>query len=154
LHEHPADRLPPHGPHRALHLHGHVGVLGRAVPAGLLLRGAAPASLRDVIALDGPALAPAEAARRAARGQGAFWLSGPAADEVTIAVDAVGADPVRFVRGGSVAELEHAWAEERARWAATGAAPGPGVPIAAGWLAYDLGRPWMGLSARVPDAAV
>src|SRR6185369_3562016 len=126
----------------------------RAVPAGLLLRGGAPASPHDVIALDGPALAPAEAARRAARGQAAFWLSGPAADEVSIAFDAVGADPTRVVRGASVAELEQAWAEERARWGETGAAPGPGVPVAAGWLSYDLGRQWMGLTARAPDAAV
>src|SRR5207344_2073953 len=117
LHEHPAHRLPPRGPHRALHLDGHVGVVGRAVSAGLLLRGAAPAPNDDVIALDGPALAPAEAARRAARGQAAFWLSGPAADEVSIAFDAVGADPARVVRGASVAELEQVWAQERARWA-------------------------------------
>jgi para-aminobenzoate synthetase component 1 len=107
-----------------------------------------------VIALDGPALAPADAARRAARGQGAFWLSGPAEDEISIAFDAVGAQPVRVVRGASAGELEQAWAEERARWAASGAAPSAGVPVAAGWLSYDLGRAWTGLAPRAPDAAV
>jgi len=116
-----------------------------------------------VIALEGPALEPAVAARRAAAAPGAFWLSAPDADEVTIARDAVGADPARVVRGGSVAALERAWAEERARWGtldgrdgsgAGAGGPPVGIPIAAGWLSYDLGRPWAGLPARAPDAVV
>ena len=41
-----------------------------------------------MIALAGPALDPAEAARRAAAAPGAFWLTSPAADEVAIARDA------------------------------------------------------------------
>jgi para-aminobenzoate synthetase component 1 len=101
-----------------------------------------------VIALAAPALEPAEAARRAASAPGAFWLASPAADEVGVARDAVGADPVRVVRGDSAAELELAWTEERARWGATPA----GLPIAAGWLSYDLGRGWVGLSPRALDA--
>jgi para-aminobenzoate synthetase component 1 len=111
-----------------------------------------------VIALDGPALEPAVAARRAAAAPGAFWLSAPGADEVTIARDVVGAEPARVVRGDSVAALERAWLEERARWGplegrGSGGAP-PGVPIAAGWLSYELGRPWMGLPPRALDAVV
>jgi len=113
-----------------------------------------------VIALDGPALEPAVAARRAAAAPGSFWLSAPGADEVTIARDVVGAEPARVVRGDSVAALERAWLEERGRWgplegrgAASGGAP-PGVPIAAGWLSYELGRPWMGLPPRAPDDVV
>jgi para-aminobenzoate synthetase component 1 len=102
-----------------------------------------------VIALAGPPLEPAEAARRAAAAPGAFWLASPADDEVGVARDAVGAEPVRVVRGASAGELEHAWAEERAAW---GTAP-PGVPIAAGWLSYELGRQWVGLPPRTPDAA-
>jgi para-aminobenzoate synthetase component 1 len=107
-----------------------------------------------VIALDGPALEPAEAARRAAASPGAFWLSAPAPDEVTIARDFVGGTPTRVTRGDDVGALERAWIEERARWGAlaTGAVP-RGVPLAAGWLSYDLGRRWVGLSPRAPDGA-
>jgi para-aminobenzoate synthetase component 1 len=103
-----------------------------------------------VIAEPGPALEPAEAARRAAAVPGAFWLCSPGADESGVGGDVVGADPVRVVRGESALALERAWAEERARW---GDAPA-GVPVAAGWLSYDLGRPWLGLPPRAPDAAV
>ena len=109
-----------------------------------------------MIAIDGPALAPADAARRAAGAPGAFWLSSPGPDEVSIGRDFVGAAPTHVVRGDSVAELERAWME--ARWAWRGPGPGDdvpaGVPVGVGWLSYDLGRPWMGLPARAPDAAV
>jgi anthranilate/para-aminobenzoate synthase component I len=107
-----------------------------------------------VIAAPGPALEPAVAARRAAASPGAFWLSSPGPgsdDEVAIARDAVGAEPTRVVRGDSALALERAWAEERARW---GRDVRAGVPIAAGWLSYDLGRPWVGLPPRAPDAVV
>ncbi|HVZ70793.1 MAG TPA: anthranilate synthase component I family protein [Polyangia bacterium] len=100
-----------------------------------------------------PALAPAEAARRAAAAPGAFWISTPAADEVSIARDVVGAAPAHVVRGGDVAALEAAWTEARAAWSATGEAPRSGVPVAAGWLSYDLGRAWAGLPPRVDASA-
>jgi anthranilate/para-aminobenzoate synthase component I len=107
-----------------------------------------------VISLPAPALAPAEAARRAATAPGACWLSSPSPgpDEVTIARDVVAAEPARVVRGDSAAALEDAWTDARARWRATGEAPPRGVPAAVGWLSYDLGRPWVGLAARAPDA--
>ncbi|HSZ81557.1 MAG TPA: anthranilate synthase component I family protein [Polyangia bacterium] len=105
-----------------------------------------------MIALDGPALAPAEAARRAAAAPGAFWLCAPAPDEVSIARDLVGAAPARVVRGDDVAALERAWSEERARWGALATGDVPrGVPLAAGWLSYDLGRRWAGLAPRAAD---
>jgi para-aminobenzoate synthetase component 1 len=108
-----------------------------------------------VIALAGPALAVDEAARRAATAPGAFWLSAPAADEVTIARDFVGAAPTRVVRGDDVEALARAWAEERARWGALASGDAPGVvPLAAGWLSYDLGRRWVGLPPRAPDPVV
>jgi anthranilate/para-aminobenzoate synthase component I len=107
-----------------------------------------------VIAVAGPALEPAEAARRAAAAPGAFWLSSPGADEVTIARDAVGAAPARVVRGDSVRALEEAWADARARWAAPDDDVPRGVPLGVGWLSYDLGRPWLGLPPRAPDSAV
>ncbi len=108
-----------------------------------------------MIALDGPALEPAEAARRAASSPGAFWLSAPASDEVTIARDFVGGAPARVVRGDDVEALEQAWTEERARWGALATGDVPrGVPLAAGWLSYDLGRRWAGLAPRAPDATV
>jgi anthranilate synthase component 1 len=102
-----------------------------------------------VIAAAGPGLHPAEAARRAAAVPGAFWLSGPADDEVGVARDMVGAGPVRVVRGDSLAALEAAWREERAGWATSGA-PAPSIPIGAGWISYDLGRRAAGLAAREP----
>ncbi len=109
-----------------------------------------------MIALEGPALEAAMAARRAASAPGAFWLSAPGPDEVTIARDAVGAEPARVVRGDSALALERAWAEERARWGTMpdGSEPPLGVPIGAGWLCYELGRPWLGLPPRAPDAVV
>jgi para-aminobenzoate synthetase component I len=105
-----------------------------------------------VIAAPGPALPPAEAARRAASAPGGFWLSAPASDEVGTARDMVGTEPVRVVRGDAAA-LEAAWAEERRRWVEGGPPPPPGVPIAAGWLSYDLGRCQHGLPAPARDEA-
>ena len=74
----------------------------------------------------------------------------------------VACEPVRVVRGASVDELATAWAEERARWQVPGLA---GLPIAAGFLSYDLGRcferirgrelpssPWPLLEFRFYDA--
>jgi para-aminobenzoate synthetase component 1 len=107
-----------------------------------------------VIAVDGPALEPAEAARRAAATPGAFWLCAPGAAESAVGRDAVGAAPARVVRGESALALERAWAEERAGWGLLGGASPANVPIAAGWLSYDLGRPWLGLPPRAPDAVV
>jgi para-aminobenzoate synthetase component 1 len=103
-----------------------------------------------VIACEGPALDPAEAARRVAGAPGACWLAGPDRDEDVIARDVVAAAPVRVVRAESVHELERAWAESRALW------PGApqGLPIAAGWLSYDLGRSFVGLPVRAADATV
>jgi para-aminobenzoate synthetase component 1 len=45
--------------------------------------------------------------------------------------------PVRRTRTDSVDELDAAWSEERARWHDP---ERPGVPVAAGFLSYDLGR--------------
>ena len=103
-----------------------------------------------MIAAAGPALHPAEAARRAATAPGAFWLTAPAADEVGVARDMVGAAPTRVVRGSSLEALEAVWREERAWWTAGGAPPPAGVPIGAGWLSYDLGRRMAGLPPREP----
>jgi len=103
-----------------------------------------------VIAVPAAPLPPAEAACRAAAGPGGFWLAAPAPDEVGVARDLVGADPVRVVRSrsandpGVLVELEAAWREARAAWAA-GAPPPPGVPVGVGWLSYDLGRLLQGL---------
>ncbi|MBN2575328.1 MAG: anthranilate synthase component I family protein [Deltaproteobacteria bacterium] len=49
----------------------------------------------------------------------------------------IAVDPVRVVRGDDVDELACAWAEQRAGWRA---GDRPGVPAAAGFLSYDLGR--------------
>jgi anthranilate/para-aminobenzoate synthase component I len=110
-----------------------------------------------VIARVAAPLAPAEAARRAGAAPGAFWLSAPAGDEArdesAIARDFVGARPVGVVRGAvpaDLAELERAWDVARAVWSEGGAAR-PGVPIAVGWLSYELGRRLVGLPARETD---
>ena len=58
-----------------------------------------------MIAVPAAPLSPDEAARRAAAQPGAFWLSAPAADEIGIARDLVGAAPVRVVRGDTPADL-------------------------------------------------
>jgi para-aminobenzoate synthetase component 1 len=104
-----------------------------------------------VIAIGAAPLAPAEAAARASRQPGAFWLSSPGDDEAAVGRDLVGAAPVEVVRGAAadgpaaLAALEDAWATARARWTAGGAAPPAGVPAAVGWLSYDLGRALVGL---------
>jgi para-aminobenzoate synthetase component I len=104
-----------------------------------------------VIARDADPLDPAEAARRAARGDDAFWVSSPGPEgDVEIAFDAVGTDPVQVVRGGELDTLEEAWRVARERWNAAGEAPA-GVPIGVGWLSYDLGRRWIPLPARAAD---
>lgn len=104
-----------------------------------------------MIARAAPLLEPAEAARRAAAGRNAFWIASPGPDgDLRIAADLIGCDPVRVVRGGSVPELEQAWAEARSLWAGAGAPP-RGVPVAAGFLSYDLGRVWTRLPARACD---
>jgi anthranilate/para-aminobenzoate synthase component I len=106
-------------------------------------------------------LAPAEAARRAAAAPGAFWLSAPAADgardeggdQSAIARDFVGARPTRVVRGSApahLADLERAWNVARADWNEEGGGPA-GVPLAAGWLSYELGRRLVGLAPREAD---
>ncbi|HMF39457.1 MAG TPA: anthranilate synthase component I family protein [Polyangia bacterium] len=107
-----------------------------------------------MIAVPAIRLAPDEAARRAAARPGAFWLSTPAPDEVGIARDIVGAAPVGIVRGEGPAELlrvEEAWRDARAAWAASGAPPPPGIPVAVGWFSYDLGRAFVGLPPRRRD---
>ncbi|HEX3693827.1 MAG TPA: anthranilate synthase component I family protein [Polyangia bacterium] len=97
-------------------------------------------------------LPPAEAARRAARGVGAFWLASPGADhDIDVVADFVGCDPLRVVQSPVVDELEIAWGDERRRWAGgSGAAP-LGWPIGVGWLSYDLARAWIKLPARAAD---
>ncbi len=106
-----------------------------------------------MIAVPAAALAPDEAARRAASQPGAFWLTVPAADGVGVARDLVGTAPVEIVSrraadgDDGLEALEAAWAAARAGWAATGAPPEPGVPAAVGWLSYELGRRLVGLPA-------
>jgi len=104
-----------------------------------------------VIAVPAAPLTPAAAARRAAAAPGAFWLSSPAADEAGIARDLVGARPSEVVRGarpGDLAGLERAWNVARAAFCREGDAPA-GIPVAVGWLSYELGRRLVGLA---PDA--
>ena len=106
-----------------------------------------------MLAVAAARLAPAEAARRAAAAPGAFWLSTPAADESRIGRDLVGAQPTATVRGttpGDLGRLEQAWAEARRAWSSRGEAP-PGVPVAVGWLSYELGRRLVGLAPREVD---
>jgi len=104
-----------------------------------------------VIAVGAVPLPPEEAARRAAAAPGAFWLCGPATDEVAVARDMIGAAPAEVVRADApadVARIERAWADARAAWSATGAPPISGVPAAVGWFSYDLGRAFVGLPSR------
>jgi para-aminobenzoate synthetase component 1 len=73
-------------------------------------------------------------------------------------------DPVRVVRGDSVEELAEAWTWARAAW---GSCARSGLPVAIGFLGYDLGRrferirgralpasPWPEIEFRFYDAMV
>jgi anthranilate/para-aminobenzoate synthase component I len=65
----------------------------------------------------------------------------------------VGARPLTTVRGttpSDLARLEQAWAEARAAWGGEEAAAA-GVPVAVGWLSYELGRRLVGLAPREVD---
>ncbi|HXJ21457.1 MAG TPA: anthranilate synthase component I family protein [Polyangia bacterium] len=100
-----------------------------------------------MIATAAPALAPAEAARRASAGGRGFWLSSPASPPLRRARDLVGALPVGLIEGTTLADLdrlEEAWRRARVAWGAGGPPP-PGVPVAVGWLSYELGRRLVGL---------
>ena len=104
-----------------------------------------------MLAVPAAPLTPSEAARRAAAAPGAFWLSAPASgeavDEAQVARDLVGAQPIATVRGATpsdLARLEQAWGEARAAWGGEGEAAA-GVPVAVGWLSYELGRRLVGL---------
>jgi para-aminobenzoate synthetase component 1 len=118
-----------------------------------------------VIELAAPPLAPAEAARRAARLPAASWIASPRDDagegELEVRRDYVAAAPVEVVSGRDVGRVEDAWARARARWGTDV----PGVPVASGWLSYDLAgalmrfgdrdRPpsgWSDLELRFHDA--
>jgi anthranilate/para-aminobenzoate synthase component I len=110
-----------------------------------------------VLAVPAAPLTPSEAARRAAAAPGAFWLSAPGAnlavDEASIARDLVGARPLTTIRGttpSDLARLEQAWGEARAAWGGEGEAAA-GVPVAVGWLSYELGRRLVGLVPREVD---
>ena len=103
-----------------------------------------------MIATAAAPLAPDDAAHRAAREPGLFWLSAAGRD-------IVGAAPVRVVPGDAPADLERleqAWAEERASWDAAGSgAAALGVPAGVGWLSYDFGWTLAGLRPRTGDAS-
>jgi len=65
----------------------------------------------------------------------------------------IGAQPIATIRGttpGDLARLEQAWAEARAAWRSVDA-PVAGIPVAVGWLSYELGRRLVGLAPREVD---
>ena len=103
-----------------------------------------------MIAVPAAPLAPAEAARRAAAAPGAFWLSSPAADDgrrrSRATWSARGRSPtVRGATPGDLAGLEQAWARGARGLERRQAAAPAGVPVAVGWLSYELGRRLVGL---------
>jgi anthranilate/para-aminobenzoate synthase component I len=99
-------------------------------------------------------MAPYEAARRVAAGADPIWVSSPGPDpanDVAIASDVVGADPVSVVRGDSIVDLERGWVDARRRWSAVGQPPEADIPVGVGWLSYDLARRWIPLDGRAAD---
>ncbi len=90
-----------------------------------------------MIDIEAPALAPSEAARRAGAGGMPCWFSSPGAADLGIERQFVACDPIFTVRGSSVEDLQVAWSAARDRWRG-----GRGVPVAVGYLSYDLGRRW------------
>jgi anthranilate/para-aminobenzoate synthase component I len=86
-----------------------------------------------------------EAARRIGRGRFPCWLTSPGAGELGVAREYLACDPVEVVQGGSLLDLQRAWARAQAAWST-----GPGTPVAVGYLAYDLGRRFERLRGTPP----
>jgi anthranilate/para-aminobenzoate synthase component I len=106
-----------------------------------------------VIILPAESLPASAAAGRVGRGQAPAWLCSPGGGELAVEREYLACDPVAVVRGESVPALAAAWAEARARWDTLAAA----IPVAVGYLSYDLGRSrWApslpGLEFRFYDA--
>ncbi len=105
-----------------------------------------------MIRIAAPVLSSAEAARRAGRHSLPCWLVSPGDHDVTIEREFVACNPLRVVRGSSVADLQDAWTQARADWQGRDSEAEPGVPAGIGWLAYDLGRtfePSLGLARSI-----
>jgi anthranilate/para-aminobenzoate synthase component I len=101
-----------------------------------------------VIAFDIEPLSAEEVARRLGHGRLPCWLASPGAADLGLSWEALACDPVRVVRGSSIAALDDAWAEARARWRA-----GPEIPVAVGWLSYDLGSLFERLRGNPPPSS-
>jgi para-aminobenzoate synthetase component 1 len=102
-----------------------------------------------VIVVSAAPLPAVEAAARA--GPLGFWLASAPDGDVGVGREIVAGEPVRVVRGsglGVLDELEEAWRQARADWQA-----GPGVPVAVGYLGYDLGRRFERLRGTPPVGA-
>ena len=69
----------------------------------------------------------------------------PGAEEASVRWHHLACDPVEVVRGESLAEVERAWQTARKTWQA-----GPDVPIAVGFVSYDLGRRFERLRGTPP----
>ena len=104
-----------------------------------------------MIVAPAPRLAPAQAARRMTGAPGGgFWISSP--NPAGWPRELV-SGPGGWLTGhhlDDLARLEQLWGELRARWSRGGAVPA-GIPVAAGWFSYELGRRLVGLP---PDARV
>lgn len=100
-----------------------------------------------MICLPAPALSPGEAACALAARGGAVWSRTALRDHVEDVIHHVAAEPVRVVEGENVEALTHAWQQARAAWACGEA----NVPVAFGFLSYDLGKSFVGgrFSAQV-----
>jgi anthranilate/para-aminobenzoate synthase component I len=78
-------------------------------------------------------------AERAGRAGAAVWIASPENDDVRVARQFVACEPVATLEGSRVSDLsalEQMWRRARAEW---GNPTESWVPVAAGYLSYDLG---------------
>lgn len=106
-----------------------------------------------MIVVPAPSLPAALTAARIGQGRAPSWLCSPGPGELAVEREFMACDPVAVVSGESVPALAEGWAEARARWGTAAA----GIPVAVGYLSYDLGRSrWPrslpGLEFRFHDA--
>lgn len=116
-----------------------------------------------MIAAPSPALSPDEAVRRLASVGPSVWARSPQPGSGRV-INFLGAQPTAIETGEDLARLTEAWSRARAAWGDGAVA---GVPVAFGYLSYDLGARlvkgryapqepsgWPGFSFRFFDAVL
>lgn len=93
-----------------------------------------------MIVVAAPALSAGQAAQRLAPWGGAVWAHAPRQGHQDGVVSWLAAEPVEICEHGDVNALEQAWQRARALWCTEESA----IPVAFGFLSYDLGKGFVG----------